>query len=60
MWFFSRCSDCKEYMESADDPIISYFKEIEGCRVTKACCLSCSEKDHEKWIENGYQKVKDD
>ena len=55
-----KCGVCGNLLEYADTPIISYFKEIDGCRVTKACCLLCSRLINEEWNEKGYQQVKDE
>jgi hypothetical protein len=60
MWFFPKCAICNKFIETPHQPVVSYFKEIDGCRVTKACCHLCSRLTNEEWIEKGYQKVKDE
>lgn len=55
--FYLICTVCHKKCEK---PISYTLKPINGGIITKACCEECSDKTHEKWIENGWVKTQDD
>lgn len=57
--FEERCCVCKRPQKYESDPIVSYYKIIEGMKAVKMVCLPCSEVTDDKWKQKGWHKLED-